>query len=485
MASNFGMMMEIPDSTRWLLTVAALIYVAGMYGVAYLAQRRVHDSEDYLLAGRRLPLSLGWMTLLATWFGAGTLLTVSDEVRRVGLQAATLDPLGAGLCLLFAACFIAGPMWRMGITTVSDFFRIKFGRTAELLSAVILVPSYFGWIAAQFTALAGILNLFWGIPLEIGLLMVAVLGTGYTLMGGMWSVTWTDAIQVTLLLCGLIVLAGTVLWQLAPGNVFGGLQRLQQSLPPEKWMLIPTHDLAAFWNWMDVLMIGALGNVAAQDLMQRVFACKSARTATWACGIAGVAYLGFGAVPILLALSSDLLLPENVTRAVLPALVQAFLNPLLAVIFLLALLSAILSTIDSAILSPASILSRNFVHLADQQRLLFWNRVAVVAVAACSLLFAYWGEDAYVLLEESYTITLVGLFVPLAFGLTIRSPRKSAGIASMLVGSAVWLLHRVLGWDHFLAPWLGSYQAPVALSSTVLAAFAFLLAGGLPKSIAE
>jgi Na+/proline symporter len=56
---------------------------------------------------------------------------------------------------------------------------------AEIVASLIMVPGYFGWIAAQFVALAGMLELYWDIPPVTGILLVAAVGTGYALIGGM------------------------------------------------------------------------------------------------------------------------------------------------------------------------------------------------------------------------------------------------------------------------------------------------------------
>jgi SSS family solute:Na+ symporter len=462
------MNLTVDPSLRWLLGITIVIYLIVMYVIGYLAQRQIESTEDFVVAGRRLPLSLAWMTILATWFGAGTLLAAADEVRAEGLKAAALDPFGAGTCLLFAGLFVAGPMWRMGLLTVPDFFRRKFGGTAEMISALILVPSYFGWIAAQFVALAGVLDLFFGIPVAIGLVLVAVVGTGYTLMGGMWSVTLTDAVQILLVLGGLLVLAVVTLLELGQGSVWSGLIRIGDETPADKLVAIPTSDRVALFGWLGVFVTGALGNVPGQDLMQRVFSARSERTARWACLIAGVAYLAFGAIPLLLALAANLLFPEDVEAAILPAMAHAFLSPPVAVIFVVALLSAILSTIDSAILSPASVLAQNVFTRFGKGDLLRMNRLAVFLVAACSLALAYVGEDAYSLLEEAYVLTLVGLFVPMMLGLYSRPRSGHAAIASMVVGTGIWGLHFVMGWDHFLpsVALIGSWQLPISLTAT-------------------
>lgn len=454
-----------------------IVYLAVMYFVGYIAERKVHSAEDFLVAGRRLPLSLAWMTLLATWFGAGTVLTAADEVRRDGLQRAALDPLGAGTCLLFAGLFVAGPMWRMQLLTVPDFFRRKFGPTAEMLSSLILVPSYFGWIAAQFTAMAEVLELFFHIPIAWGLPIVAVVGTGYTLMGGMWSVTLTDAIQISLVLAGLVVLAVVVFLELGNGDIWFGLTRIGRESDPQHLVLVPLSDARAFLGWLGVFAIGALGNVPGQDLMQRVFAAKSAGTARKACFVAGGLYLLFGTIPLLLALAGKLMFPGQEQTKILPALAHAFLHPVVAVIFLVAVLSAILSTIDSALLSPAGVLAQNVVPRFRAVDALKSNRYAVLLVALCSLVLAYIGESAYTLLEAAYLLTMVGLFVPLMIGLYSVPRSGFAANAAMAAGTGIWGLHFVMGWEVFLEslPLFQKLQLPLSLTATVCAVVVYFV----------
>jgi Na+/proline symporter len=467
--------MTIAPQLEWLLGATILVYLVLMYALAYVAGRHVRDEEDFLVAGRRLPLSLAWMTLLATWFGAGTMLTAADEVRQTGLRAAALDPLGAGLCLLLAGWFVAGPMWREGLLTVPDLFRRRFGPAAELLSSAILVPSYFGWIAAQLVALAGMLELFFGIDPLWGLPLVAIVGAGYTLMGGMWSVTLTDAAQITLVLGGLIVLGVTVLLELGGGSVWLGADRLWTDTPADMRTLVPTQNAREFWAWLGVLAVGALGNLPGQDLMQRVFAAKSARVARRACHVAGVAYLVFGMIPVGLGLASNLLFPADHDAKILPALAHAFLSPAVAVVFIVALVSAVLSTIDSAILSPAGVLAQNVLPRVSRASRLKLNRWSVVLVAACSLALAYVGEDAYSLLEGAYALTLVGLLVPMLFGLFTQPRGATAALFSMSAGSAVWLMHVLLGWDAFLDPLtIGTgWEAPVSLAAATNSLLAY------------
>jgi solute:Na+ symporter, SSS family len=454
-----------------LLAAVLVAFVALMFGIAVWARGRIATVEDYLVAGRRLSWPLATATLFATWFGAGTLMTATDEVRAEGLRAAALEPIGPGLCLVIAGLFFASRLWRMKLTTLPDFYRRRFGPRAEVVSSLIMIPGYFGWIAAQFVALAGILDVFWHIPMHHGIWLVAAVGTGYTLLGGMWSVTLTDAAQLVLLLAGIVVLAVTVLVELAgPGNGLGaGLAAFADTVPAEDLVLIPKETAAALVAWLSVLAIGALGNIPGQDLAQRIFAARSARVAASACLAAGVLYIVFGMVPVATGLAADSL-GVGGGQATLAVLATALMSPAVGIVFVLAIVSAVMSTIDSAILAPSSVLSQNLLaKLRPDASRIALARGSVAAVAACSVAFAYVGQSAYELLETAYAVGMVGLFVPLAVGLASARGSEGAAIAAMCAGILLWGLHVTIGWDDFGGPLLGAFRLPQELVATAAA----------------
>jgi len=461
-----------------VLAASLGLYVVAMFAIALWAKGRIHSAEDYLVAGRRLPLSLAAATLFATWFGAGTLLTATDEVRAEGLRAAALDPIGAGLCLVVAGCFYARRLWELKILTLPDFFGRRFGEPAEIIASLIMVPGYFGWIAAQFVALAGVLELYWGIPLGTGILLVAAVGTGYTLIGGMWSVTLTDAVQLLVLLFGLVVLGLSAFAELGDGaGPVAGFLRLLEVTPPDRLAVIPTESFAELVGWVSLLAIGMLGNLPGQDLAQRIFASKSAKVAVRACLLAGTLYILFGLVPVLSGLAADLLRGADHDSASLAVLASLLLSPWMGVLFVLALTSAVLSTIDSAILAPGSVLANNiFRRLWPRTSALALSRWGVTLVAGASLVVAFLGESAYSLLETAYASGLVGLFVPLTLGLFSRRGGPRAALASMATGTGIWVVHLALGWESFGGELLGDIYLPQELVATLLGWVAYEIA---------
>ena len=406
------------------------------------------------------------------------MLTATDTVRARGLVGAALDPIGAGLTLFLAGLLLARPLWEMRLLTLADFYGRRFGVRAERLSAILMIPTYFGWIAAQLVALAHLLELVFALDPAIGILLVAIVGLAFTLLGGLWSVTLIDAAQITIVAIGLVVLAGSVLLELGSGSVLDGFARVGAETPPEKLVLIPTDTLAALVAWLGVVSVGALGNLPGQDLTQRIFASRSASTAVWACHIAALLYFALGVLTLTLGLAADVIAPEgSAGKATMALLAGLFLSPWAAVLFVLAVMSAVLSTIDSAMLSPASVLAQNLLGPRwPGVDLLKLNRWSVIGVTVASVVTAYLGESAYSLLESAYELGLVSLLVPLLMGLRTRLGGERAALASMIAGTLSWLVHFALGWESFLAPLVDplGLPLPVAATSALLGLIVYL-----------
>ena len=148
-----------------MLITFILLYLGLTLLIGWWASRKVTTTQDYVIAGRRLPLLIAASALFATWFGSETILGASAAFVEGGLLGVIEDPFGAALCLILVGMFFARPLYRLNILTFNDFFRIRFGRASELISAFFMIPSYFGWIAAQLVAMAIVFNVLTAMPL--------------------------------------------------------------------------------------------------------------------------------------------------------------------------------------------------------------------------------------------------------------------------------------------------------------------------------
>lgn len=454
-AMRFGSRMSdyfISPGVQTALIVTIGVYLVFLFFLGVAASKRVQSIEDYIVAGRRLPVALAVATLLATWFCAGTMLTSADEVRAEGLRAAALDPFGAGACLLIVGVFFALPLWSAKLNTLSDLFARKFGVRVEILSALLAAPTYMLWVGEQFVATGDVLSLIFGVPQLAGILLIAGVGLAYTLTGGMWSVTLTDAAQLVILVIGLVALLVAVSLELGAGDAMLGLMRIPAEVPEGHMTVIPIRDQAALMTWAGAFLAGSLGNVPMQDVMQRVFSSKSARVARQACLWSGFLYIGLGLIPLTLGLAATIVLPDAEDSSTVAVLAHLFMHPVMSVIFVVTLLSAVLSTITSGLLAPAVALSQNVLpHFNPAWRgSLGWNRIAVVFMAVASVACTFITDDAYVLLEASYEFGMVALLWPLTMATFSRRTSPNAALLSMLTGSVSIVVHYVIGAEYIL-----------------------------------
>jgi len=437
----------LDDGTTTLLAWALAGYVVFLLGLSVYASRRVQSEADYVVAGRKLPLFLAWGTLIATWFGAATMFAAAGAAREEGLLGVVLDPFACAGTLILAGIFFARPLWKMELYTMADFYRTRYGPSAELVGASIQVPSYFSWVALQYTALASILELYFEVPFVTGVVLVAGVTLVYTLIGGMWSVTLTDTVQIVIALVGLVVLLLTTLSDplLGDGDPLRGLSTVFSKVDaehPDHLRLVPGElSVGVVLAWLGAWATGLFGNIPGQDLQQRVFAAKSPDTAMRACILAGVLYLMFGMIPVTLGLASLVTHPAGDIDPV-AFLAGEYLSPTMLVIFVVAVVSMVVSTATSAVLAPATILGHNLLGRIPgfDRAPLLRDRLCVVLVSLGGIALALWGKSLMELLDVALSIQLTALFVPVLMGIYGRPRGPKPAVFSMLMGFSAWLV---------------------------------------------
>ena len=142
-----------------MLVTFIVLYLLASVVIGLLAARRVHNTADYAVAGRSLPLAVVIATTFATWFGSETVLGVSARFVEGGLGEVVEDPFGASMCLVLVGLFFAYRLYQKNLITLGDYYRLRFGRTIEVVCSAIILFSYLGWVAAQITALGLVFNL--------------------------------------------------------------------------------------------------------------------------------------------------------------------------------------------------------------------------------------------------------------------------------------------------------------------------------------
>jgi len=432
-----------------MLAFSIVVYLLLNLGIGFWASKRISTTSDFVLAGRRLPLILAASVTFATWFGSETIMGAPTEFVEHGLLGVIEDPFGASLCLFLIGLFFARRFYKMNIITFCDFFRIRYGRKAELLSAILLIPSYFSWIAAQLLAMGIVLKVVLGWPLTECILLSSFVVVLYTIWGGMWSVSITDFFQTIMIIVGLLVVA-VVLYFKA-----GGFSPLISAAPNGFFRFYPEAGFKNYLEYFAAWITIGLGSIPQQDVFQRVMSAKSAKVSVNATLLSAFMYLTVALLPLFIGLCGHHLYPGEAGtdgQMIIPNMVLMHMGIPLQILFFGALVSAILSTTSSAIMAPAVVLGENVIkffrpELTDKQLLLL-IRLAIVGITCICIFMAATRESIFELVAESSAFSLVSLFVPLTAGLFFKNPNLAGCILSMLTGLAVWLFCLQIGTEY-------------------------------------
>src|SRR5881394_3006419 len=468
------------DGARMLIG-SVIAYLAVTIAIGLWAAQRVHNSKDYVVAGRSLPLYMNTATVFATWFGAESVLSVSVEFSKSGMGGIIADPFGSSMCLVIVALFFARAFYRMDLLTIGDFYRKRYGPTMELGTSVVIAISYLGWTAAQLTALGLVFSTLTGgaISLSNGIIISGIFVLAYTIWGGMWSVAMTDLFQSVMIIVGL----GLVAWVV--GDMAGGpgkvLAAASEAGKFEFWPKGGTKEWLAF---VTAFLTLAIGSIPQQDIFQRVTSAKNERTAIAGSLLGGLVYFCFVFVPIFIVLAAlmvdpalgNLLTAEDARemQRVLPNFILEHTPLWIKVLFFGALLSAILSTASGAIIAPTSLCTENIIRpllprMSDRQFMLSL-RLVLISFTLAALIFALNSKQTmYDMVQNAYTVTLVAALVPLAAGIFWKRASNTGAILSSLFGLVSWVI--------------AAFTAPDATVPPPLVGLAFSLFGMVAGSL--
>lgn len=430
-----------------------IAYLLVSISIGLVAATRVHNSKDYAVAGRNLPLPVVMATVFATWFGAEAVFGVSATFVKDGLNGVVADPFGSSLCLVIAGIFFSSKLYKLNIITLGDFYRMRYNRTVEVLTTITIVISYLGWVAAQIKALGLIFNLIThgAISEDAGMVLGTLIVLTYTTFGGMLSVAVLDFVQMIVVIGGLIYI-GYIVADMT-GGVIPVIEHAHQAGKLDFW---PKGDIWVWITFIGTWMTMMLGSIPQQDVFQRITSAKSAKVALWGSIIGAAIYFCFTFVPMFIAYAATLIDPalfgklvQADSQRVLPTLVLNH-TPLLAqAIFFGAVLSAIMSCSSATLLAPSISFAENIVrgympHLTDKGFLKVM-RICLVGFAACVLFYALNSElTIFGMVESAYKITLAGAFVPLFFGAFWKRSTSQGALAAIIGGIGTWVLVEVL-----------------------------------------
>jgi SSS family solute:Na+ symporter len=473
--------------TRLSVVIAYFLFVLVL---GLLAKSRLKDSpSQYFLAGRSLGSFILLGTMAATNFSAFTVFGASGAGYRDGLSFFPIMAFGTGFMAL-TFWLVGKRIWQAGrkhdlVTPAELVQRIYKHEGLAALFALVMVVFTVPYLALQPLAGGKVLGQLFGVPHWVGAVIVTLVIVAYTLRGGLKAVAWTDVFQGLLMLALMIVALGIVAgahggWS----EAFAKVSETQPALlerPGPRGMYTPAvwFSFLALWFFCDPMF---------PQLFQRFYSANSERALARSMFFYPLICTVVFALPVALGVLGRLSVPDLSGKAadgILPLLMTNLAGDFMGTLVLAAGLAALMSTMDSQLLTLSSIFSRDLWPLFSGRKAenALVGRIFVLVLAGAGLATALMANTTILALGLTAFTGLAVLFPTVLFGLWLENPRPAPAVASILIGEAL-----VIAYHLKMLPTYGFLPAvPVMAASVVVYLGAHFLTGpaGLPRLTAR
>jgi len=443
------MLMDANLTTRGIVIA---LYFMVVIALGFIARSRGSLTPDrYFLADRRLGTFVLVITLAATNFSAFTVFGASGAGYRDGLAFFPIMAFGTGFMAL-TFWLIGRRVWELGkehgLITPAELVGLRYDKNPVLifLFALVMIVFTVPYLAIQPMAGAGLLEGLFNIRIEIGAMLITGIILLYTLRGGLRAVAWTDVFQglfmVTLMIVALIMVA----------NHHGGLTAGLSQANDVESDLFSRPGLTGKYTpamWFSFMTLWFFCDPMFPQLFQRFYAAKSPRSL----GVTTILYPAICTVvffiPVTIGVLGHLTHPnlENADN-IMTLLMRDIGGDMMGTLVLAAGLAALMSTMDSQLLTLSSIFTRDIFPFFKRGKIDAGNvltaRIFVAALAVAGLVIALNPQGSIVDIAVKQAFTgLAVLFPTVLFGIWLEKPRPLSAIFSIISGEMLLILYAI------------------------------------------
>jgi len=452
--------MALSTDSMIVTIILIVAYFIALLGIGIWASRKIKNSEDYMLAGRSLGFWLFTLLIVCSICSGMTLIGTSEfgfKSGWPGIWEQIFVPLAAAFCMIFFGAKLNRIGKKIGCMTIADYFAVRYedNKILRALSAFASIAVSMVYLVGQYTAISIVLMWAFGLEHWIALLIAGVIITAYTVIGGLYAISWTGLIQGLILIGGILIVAPLIILKA------GGLEIINNvlsSIDPELVLPAFTTNYAAYAYCtpeylfsFGVLLI--IGLASAPHVISNVFAAKKVSYLRWAPLIAFLIYVivmffvkiaGFGVRAMTetgqFDAATTALIEANPKFALLYGIEAASPSILITALFAVIVLSAVMSTTDRLMLTVGTEFSWNIFKTmikkkASERQVLRVSKICVFAAAVISLVLAINPPEMLAfLIWMGIALMLCAFAVPLIAGLYWKRATAKGAIASIIVG---------------------------------------------------
>lgn len=426
-----------------VVTAIVVVYLLIMLFIGWYSSTKITSNTDFMVAGRRLGPFLMAGTLAATEIGGGSSLGVVQQgMESHGLSAAWyIMTMGFAFVIL---TFLAPKFRAATVKTVPEYFRRRYGKSAGLITAIVMLLPLVGLTAGQFIASSVILSTMLGISYKTAVVVVAVVVTVYSVMGGLWSVTLTDFVQVFLIVIGMIIAVPFAL------NLAGGWNSVVANVPADVFDMFKGYSPSAVLS-LTVMYVATF--TVGQEAVSRYYAARDGKAARQGSILAALVNFIYAFVPAILGVITLALInmgrfsAEDFAavgaRYALPVLAMESMPAVICGLLFAGIISATMSSSDSDLLGAGSIFANDIYHAilkpnATSAEVMKVTKTVMCLVGVASMFIALFNTSGIVtLLMFCFTLRAAGSFFPYVLGHYWSGASLAGTIASLISGSIV------------------------------------------------
>jgi SSS family solute:Na+ symporter len=424
--------------------IIVLVFLVITFLVGSFFYKWVGNPDDFYVAGRKLTPFILAAVITATNVNLYSFVGQAGIAYKHGISILWQTWTG-NMALVFSGLFIIPIMRRLRIRTVPEFLEMRYNKAVRTLVGFLWVFRLAFWlgvvlytavVAAQ--AITGIESYtFW-------IFVFAVIAIIYTMLGGMWSVAFTDVMQFVFMLGGALIVLPLSM------AAVGWMPGLIEKLPDLSMTLVRNTGT---YDWKFILAIFLLGIEWAsvdQGLLQRAFGADSTRTVAKGLVLAGIITTPFALLWNLPGLAASVLYPglENADQAI-PMLLSGLLPPVILGLVVCGLISSQLSTISGNLNGVATLFTNDIYESlkkrkATDKEVLRIARFMTFMVGIFMIIFAYFipvmggAVEAY--------LTIIGIMdmplfiVGILYGLLWKRATSTAAIVGYIAGAIAGII---------------------------------------------
>lgn len=446
-------MVFFEDTAPWILGILfaymALVIVIGIY-----YYQKIDEGEDHTLAGRGLSYPYVVASIVATWICSGALMGVAGYAYLGGMQAVIWDPWAPFLTLVVAGLFFVYKLRKLRYMSVVDVFRNRYGRFMEGVLLVVQLIGNISWVAGQLVALGIILNMTTGFSLELSIIigMIAIIIVTYG--GGLHALVRMDSIALLIIIAGLLLLFNETMDVMGGWTEFVNNARVAWDVPAFT-MTIEPEPRGYLWYtgfYAIVLYIGAwigvgFGDLGCATLMHRALSAKNEKTASAGFFSAGILYLILGLIPVMIGIAVytyGMTFRADLAEYSLIWAASEWMPAVPAVIFMVGIGAAILSTSGNTIIAVATLAGHNvygfFRPESTQQRRYRMIRYMIPVIALIALAIGLFFTQVYRLIIFAGAVGLPTVVAPYIAAFYWKKANNLGAIWSFILGTVSWAI---------------------------------------------